>query len=141
MSSLLLRAIDLEGYLAAAEEGDFQSIISYMSEHIAGWVLYGIFLLFVIGMLVTGLVLFIVFAAKRRFVLEKGRSYCPGGSEPIWCWPIPVCWFSGCTGSYRSCCSLWNNVLLHGRGRWNGGKEPGRERECILLMAESDTVR
>ena len=79
LSSLLLRAIDLEGYLAAAEEGDFQSIISYMSEHIAGWVLYGIFLLFVIGMLVTGLVLFIVFAAKRRFVLEKGEVVLPRG--------------------------------------------------------------
>ncbi len=79
LSSLLLRAIDLEGYLAAAEEGDFQSIISYMSEHVAGWVLYGIFLLFVIGMLVTGLVLFIVFAAKRRFALEKGEVTLPRG--------------------------------------------------------------
>lgn len=79
LSSLLLRSIDLEAYMAAAAEGDFQSILTYMSEHAVGWIFYGVFLLFVLGMLVTGIVLFIVFAVKKRFALEKGEVTLPKG--------------------------------------------------------------
>lgn len=77
ISSLLIRMIDLESYLEAASNGNLQDIMSQMMDHIAGWILYGIFFLFVFGMLIAGLILFIVFAAKKRFTCEKGEIYIP----------------------------------------------------------------
>ncbi|MCM1025865.1 MAG: CPBP family intramembrane metalloprotease [Roseburia sp.] len=77
VSTLLLRLLDLEGYMEAAESGDFQSLVNHMGENLAGWILYGLFGLFVIGVMITGIVLFIVFAAKRRFACEKGEVYIP----------------------------------------------------------------
>lgn len=77
VSTLLLRVIDMEEYIAAAGSGDFRELADYLMSNLAGWILYGLFVLFVIGMLITGIVLFIVFAAKRRFTFEKGEVFIP----------------------------------------------------------------
>ena len=39
--------------------------------------LYGLFILFIFGMLITGVVLFIIFAAKRKFVFSPGQTSIP----------------------------------------------------------------
>lgn len=77
VSTLLMRMIDYEGYMEAAVSGDYQAVIASMMDHFAGWLLFGLFFLFVLGMLVTGIILFIVFAAKRRFTFEKGEIDIP----------------------------------------------------------------
>ncbi|MCM1189424.1 MAG: CPBP family intramembrane metalloprotease [bacterium] len=77
LSSLLLRAIDLNGYAEAAESGDMQELMSYFMSNLPGWICYALFALYVFGMLIAGLVLFIVFAAKRRFTFEKGEIFIP----------------------------------------------------------------
>lgn len=79
LSTLMIRLIDLDGYMEAALDGDFDSILSHMAEHLAGWIMYGVFLLFVAAMLITGIVLFIVFLVKKRFTLEAGEVTIPKG--------------------------------------------------------------
>lgn len=77
LSTILIRLIDLEGYMEAAESGNLQNLMNHMINSLAGWILYGVFLLFVIAMLITGIVLFIVFAVKKRFACEKGEVFIP----------------------------------------------------------------
>lgn len=77
LSSLLIKMVDLEGYMEAAAGGDFQDILRHMTDNLAGWILYGLLGLFVIGMLIAGIVLFIIFAVKRRFVCENGEIVIP----------------------------------------------------------------
>lgn len=77
LSSLLLRIIDLDGYMAVAESGDIQELMNYFMSNLAGWIAYALMALYVCGMLVAGIVLFIVFLAKRRFTFEKGEIFIP----------------------------------------------------------------
>lgn len=77
LSTLLIRAIDLEGYLDAAADGDMRAVMIHIADNVVGWIFYGLFALFVLGMLVTGVVLFIVFVVKKRFVFERGEIFIP----------------------------------------------------------------
>lgn len=77
LSSLLIKAIDLEGYMDAATLGDMQVVMRQIMGNLGGWILYGLFGMFVIGMMIAGIVLFIVFAAKRRFTFAGGETIIP----------------------------------------------------------------
>lgn len=77
LSTLMIRMIDMEGYMEAAAEGDFRAVMAHIMNHIGGWVFYGLFGLFVLGMLIAGIVLFIVAAAKRRFTFDRGEVFIP----------------------------------------------------------------
>lgn len=75
--TVLMREMDVESYLMHAENGSMSGMMELIRSK-AGWfILYGLFLLFILSMLVTGLVLFIVFAVKRRFVLSPGQTDIP----------------------------------------------------------------
>ena len=77
LSSLLLKAIDLEGYMEAAAEGDMHAIVQQIMGNAGAWVLYGLFTVFVFGMLIAGGVLFIMFAAKKKVTFERGEASVP----------------------------------------------------------------
>lgn len=77
LSSFLIKAIDLEGYLEAAASGDMQVLMEQIMSNLGGWLLYGLFAMFVIGMLIAGIVLFIVFVAKRKFTFDGGEVTIP----------------------------------------------------------------
>lgn len=77
ISSQMLRLLDMEGYTEAALSGDLQAVMNQMADHLAGWILCCLFGLFVVAMLITGVVLFILFAVKKRFACQKGEIFIP----------------------------------------------------------------
>ena len=71
--SMLLRKIDMGEYLALAGAAPGDGSVSEML-----WlVVLVVFELFVIGITIAGVVLFIVFAAMRKFVLSPGQTSIP----------------------------------------------------------------
>ncbi len=77
LSSLLMKAINLEEYMEAATTGNMQAIMQQIMGNLGAWILYGLFTLFVICILIAGIVLFIVFTAKRKFTLDRGEVIIP----------------------------------------------------------------
>lgn len=75
---VLMRRIDLESCAAFLEKGDMSGLVALMQQRLAWFVLYGLFLFLVFAMLIAGVVLFIVFAAKGKFVFCPGRTDIPG---------------------------------------------------------------
>lgn len=80
VSSLLTRVVDLDGYVEALESGT-EAMMAYMAENMRGLAAYGLFMLFVVGCMIAGLVLFIVCLAKRKFTFEKGPVTIPKGKR------------------------------------------------------------
>ncbi|MCM1193689.1 MAG: CPBP family intramembrane metalloprotease [Butyrivibrio sp.] len=77
LPTVLMRKIDIESYMVFAENGSASGIVELMRYKFGWFMLYGLLLLFVISMLITGIVLFIVFAAKRKFVFSPGQTSVP----------------------------------------------------------------
>lgn len=71
VSSALMRMVDLE-YLRLSAEMDMAALMEYVSEHAAGLLAYGAFLVFVLGSMVAGFVIFIVCLAKKKIGFQKG---------------------------------------------------------------------
>lgn len=80
VSSALTRAVDLDEYLDIVSTMDMPAMVAYLTKHMAGLMAYFIFLLFVLGSLIAGLVLFIVCLAKRKFFFA-GRTAIPRGKK------------------------------------------------------------
>lgn len=81
VSSALMRAIDLDEYLEIVSYMDMDAMMAYISENMAGLLAYGAFLIFVFGMLIAGLVLFIVCLAKKKFTFARGQVVIPRGKR------------------------------------------------------------
>lgn len=81
VSVLVLRMIDLEGYLEAAASGDMAALMACVMDNFAGWMLYGVYSLLIFGLIIAGGVLMIVFLAKRRFTFEQGEVVLPKGKR------------------------------------------------------------
>lgn len=78
----LLKYLHLDEYMAALESGsDVGAAMSVIGDNLLAWGCYLLFVLFVFGTTITGVVLFIVFACQKRFrltedspnALEKGK--------------------------------------------------------------------
>lgn len=76
LPTLLMRSMDLES-VVFAENDSMAGMMGLIQDKLVWFLLYGLFLLFVLSMLVTGVVLFIVFAAKRKFVFSPGQTSIP----------------------------------------------------------------
>ncbi len=81
VSSALMRAIDLDEYLEMVSDMDMDAMMAYISENMAGLLAYGVFLIFIFGMLIAGLVLFIVCLVKKRFTFARGLVVIPRGKR------------------------------------------------------------
>ena len=81
VSTLLLKLVDLDTYMQLIESGSFDKLQIYMREHLVLWLAYLLFLFFVIGMMVAGGILLIVFLATGKFALAKGRAALPRGKR------------------------------------------------------------
>lgn len=77
LPTILLRKMDLDSYMASAVSGSASEMMELIQSNFAWFLLYGLLLLFILSMLVTGVVLFIVFAVKKRFVFEPGQTAIP----------------------------------------------------------------
>ena len=81
VTSALGRWVSLDEYLEIAGRGDTAALFAYASENLAGILAYGVFFLFVFGCIITGVVLFIVFLAKRKFTFAQGPVVIPKGEK------------------------------------------------------------
>lgn len=82
VSSWLMQEIDIDEYLNIAMNGmDMTAMMSYMMEHLLGWIIYLVYLLFVFGVMIAGAVLLIVSLVKKRFTFDRGVVVIPKGKR------------------------------------------------------------
>lgn len=77
LPTMLMRKMDMESYLLFFENGSRSGMMELIRSKFGWFMLYGLLILFILSMLVTGVVLFIVFAAKRKFVFSPGQTSIP----------------------------------------------------------------
>lgn len=51
--------------------GDAQAVMDFMMAYLPGWIGYMVYVLFILAVVITGIVLFIVF--RKRFALDPGQ--------------------------------------------------------------------
>lgn len=79
--ALLLKLIDLDEYQQVFLSGNMDAIMNYTMENIFGIFMYFAFAFFVVGVMIAGGVLLIVFLAKKRFTLAPGEVVIPKGKR------------------------------------------------------------
>lgn len=79
VSVQVLKLLDMEEYQNALLSSDSAALGAYFAENLMPWLVYGLYLLFVGGVLVAGVVLLIVFLAKKRFTFAPGKVVLPRG--------------------------------------------------------------
>lgn len=67
---MMLELIDMEAYEQAAMSEDITTMLNFVQENMGGLLFLGIYMLIVFGMLIAGVVLFIVF--RKKFTLAAG---------------------------------------------------------------------
>ena len=79
VSVLLLKAIHLDEYQEIVMNGgDAQAVMDFMMAYLPGWIGYMVYVLFILAVLVTGIVLFIVYRKKLKLEpgqIAKGRRF------------------------------------------------------------------
>ena len=91
VSVLLLKAIHLDEYQEIVMNGgDAQAVMDFMMAYLPGWIGYMVYVLFILAVVITGIVLFIVF--RKRFALDPG--HIPKGQrfKTVICNPGMLCY-------------------------------------------------
>jgi len=82
VSTQLIELINLDEYYSLVAEGmDMDAMMNYLMEHMAGWAVYFIYVLFILGVMIAGIVLLIVNLVKKRFTLNRGMVMIPRGKR------------------------------------------------------------
>ena len=82
VSTQLIELINLDEYYSLVAEGmDMDAMMNYFMEHLAGWAVYFIYVLFILGVMIAGIVLLIVNLVKKRFTLNSGEIVIPKGKR------------------------------------------------------------
>lgn len=82
VSSGALRLIDMDEYMRVMSGGaDFAALYAYVMEHLAGWILYLLYMMFTFGVMIAGGVLMVVCLVKRKFVIDRGQFSIPRGKR------------------------------------------------------------
>lgn len=80
VSTLIMKLIDLDEYVRILENGMDQDILmTYVMEHLAGWIVFIVYFVFLVGVSIAGFVLLIVCFAQKKFKLEKSEDVIPKG--------------------------------------------------------------
>ena len=80
VSTLIMKLIDLDEYVRILENGMDQDILmTYVMEHLAGWIVFIVYFVFLVGVSIAGFVLLIVCFAQKKFKLEKSENVIPKG--------------------------------------------------------------
>ena len=91
VSVLLLKAIHLEEYQEVVMDGaDSQAFMDYMMKYLPGWIGYMIYVLFILAVLVTGIVLFIVY--RKKLKVEPGQIAKGQRFKTVICNPGMICY-------------------------------------------------
>lgn len=82
VSTQLIKLINLDEYYNLVSEGmDMDAMMNYFMEHLAGWAVYFIYVVFILGVMIAGIVLIIVNLVKKRFTLNSGEIVIPKGKR------------------------------------------------------------
>ncbi len=65
--------------LLALDPTDTEAMLQHVTDHLAGWLLFGLYAFCLFAVVIAGIVLFIVAIVKKRFVFEPGRMQIPKG--------------------------------------------------------------
>lgn len=81
VTGLIFRMLPYEDMMNMTSEQaeDMDYMMTMVMDHLAGWLLFGLYALFLLAMVITGIVLFIVFFRKFRFA--PGREQIPKGQR------------------------------------------------------------
>ena len=91
VSVLLLKAIHLEEYQQVITCGeDSQAFMDYMMKYLPAWIGYMIYVFYILAVLVTGIVLFIVF--RRKLAVEPGQIAKGQRFKTVICNPGMLCY-------------------------------------------------
>lgn len=91
VSVLLLKAIHLEEYQQVITCGeDSQAFMDYMMKYLPAWIGYMIYVFFILAVLVTGIVLFIV--SRRKLAVEPGQIAKGQRFKTVICNPGMLCY-------------------------------------------------
>lgn len=80
-SGLVTKGIDINELQEALLNDDRYSMMAFYSKNFIPMILMGIYGFCVIGIVIAGLVLFIIALAKRRFTFAPGQVYIPKGKR------------------------------------------------------------
>lgn len=80
-SGLVTNGIDINELQEALLNDDYYSLMAFYSRNFFPMILMGIYALCVFGIVIAGLVLFIIALAKRRFTFAPGRVSIPKGKR------------------------------------------------------------
>lgn len=69
---------------------DSQAIMDYMMKYLPGWIFYFVYVLFILAVLVTGIVLFIVF--RKKLAVEPGQIAKGQRFKTVICNPGMLCY-------------------------------------------------
>lgn len=75
----VLKLLNLEEYLEATASGDPMLVMATVTQNASGWLLFLLYMLVVLGIVITGIVLFCVFG--KKFKPEKGEIIIPKGKR------------------------------------------------------------
>ena len=91
VSVLLLKAIHLDEYQEIVMNGgDAEDIMNFMMQYLPGWIGYMIYVLFILAVVITGIVLFIVF--RKKFAVEPGQIAKGQRFRTVICNPGMICY-------------------------------------------------
>lgn len=80
-SGLVTDGIDTNEVREALLNNDYYALMAFYSKNLLPMILMGIFSICVIGIVIAGLVLFIIALAKRRFTFAPGQVSIPNGKR------------------------------------------------------------
>lgn len=84
VSMKVLELIDLEGLVELEETTNFaqpDALAAYLSENLIGWLFYMFYIIFILAVVITGVVLWIVALVKKKFSFAKGEIVIPKGKR------------------------------------------------------------
>jgi hypothetical protein len=70
--------------------GDAQAVMDFMMAYLPGWIGYMVYVLFILAVVITGIVLFIVF--RKRFALDPGQIPKGQRFKTVICNPGMLCY-------------------------------------------------
>lgn len=82
VATWLMKAINYEEYIQL-DLTDTGAVMEFIMQNLAGWLLYLGYILFLLAIVLTGLVLFIVFACQRKFRLTPAADPLPGNKFAV----------------------------------------------------------
>ena len=78
---LVLTSVDVDGFDEILSSGDLYAISDFVGDHAEMFLLYGFYVMLILGLMAAGIVIVIVTLARRRVIIKPGRISIPSGKR------------------------------------------------------------